>query len=127
MKLWNPCSRRNSAGSSTLVLGAPARTGTGRAARHRGRPPGSGPRCGSVRCRRPAGGPHATVFPEETARLAGVDYALAGEAEHSFVRLLSSLGDARALAAMRGEEEEDFAARVTRNAREFYRLGTLGR
>ena len=34
---------------------------------------------------------------------------------------------ARALAAMRGEEEEDFAARVTRNAREFYRLGTLGR
>lgn len=31
---------------------------------------------------------------------------------------------ARALAAMRGEPEGDFAARVTRNARAFYRLGT---
>lgn len=30
---------------------------------------------------------------------------------------------ARALAAMRGESEGDFAARVTRNARAFYRLG----
>lgn len=49
-----------------------------------------------------AGGPHATVFPEETARLAGVDYALAGEAEFSFIRLLESMGDARALAAIPG-------------------------
>jgi radical SAM superfamily enzyme YgiQ (UPF0313 family) len=48
------------------------------------------------------GGPHVTVFPAETAQLAGVDYALAGEAEFNFLSLLNNLGDHEALAQLPG-------------------------
>ena len=37
------------------------------------------------------GGPHADIFPHQTARLQGVDYVLTGEAEHSLSRLVQAL------------------------------------
>jgi len=42
------------------------------------------------------GGSHVTLFPEESARLTGVDYALAGEAERTFPRFVKALIDAAA-------------------------------
>ena len=48
------------------------------------------------------GGPHVTIFPEETARLTGVDYAIGGEAEFTFVSLLKNLGDDQALSEIPG-------------------------
>jgi radical SAM superfamily enzyme YgiQ (UPF0313 family) len=40
-----------------------------------------------------AGGPHVSIFREETARFPGVDFALAGEAEFSFLDLLDYIDD----------------------------------
>ena len=38
-----------------------------------------------------AGGPHVTIFPKETATLEHIDFALAGEAEFSFINLVKGL------------------------------------
>ena len=38
-----------------------------------------------------AGGPHVTIFPEETAQLESIDFALAGEAEFRFIDLIENL------------------------------------
>ncbi len=48
------------------------------------------------------GGPHVTIFPEETARLQGVDYAISGESEYSLPALLDNLDDQQALAGIPG-------------------------
>lgn len=48
------------------------------------------------------GGPHVTIFPEETAIQPGVDYAISGEAEYSFPALLENLGDDEALVKIPG-------------------------
>lgn len=37
------------------------------------------------------GGPHASIFPEETAKLEGVDYVIVGEGEVAFLELLKAL------------------------------------
>lgn len=48
------------------------------------------------------GGPHATIFPEETAALPAVDYAFAGEGEVGIVQFLEAFGDLEAVAAVPG-------------------------
>ena len=48
------------------------------------------------------GGPHPTIYPRETAQLAGVDYALAGEGEFSFIQFLNNLDDPHALRDIAG-------------------------
>ncbi len=48
------------------------------------------------------GGPHVTIFPAETARQPGVDFAIAGEAEYSFPALLENMHDEAALAQIPG-------------------------
>ncbi|MDP6683005.1 MAG: radical SAM protein [Desulfobacterales bacterium] len=40
-----------------------------------------------------AGGPHVTIYPEETANLDPIDFALAGEAEFTFLNLINHLDD----------------------------------
>ena len=37
------------------------------------------------------GGPHVTIYPEETANLTGIDFALGGEAEFTFLKLIDNL------------------------------------
>lgn len=38
-----------------------------------------------------AGGPHVTIFPEETAMSESIDFALSGEAEFTFLRLVDNI------------------------------------
>lgn len=49
-----------------------------------------------------AGGPHATIYPVETAQLEGIDFSLAGEAEFSFLEFLENLNDQDRLARIPG-------------------------
>jgi len=53
------------------------------------------------------GGPHADVFPEETARLEGVDFVLTGEGEHTLPLLVKQLED--------GAPEPEVAGLFTRD------------
>ena len=48
------------------------------------------------------GGPHVWLYPEQSARLEGVDYCLAGEGEQSFPRLLAALEGKGSLAEVPG-------------------------
>ena len=49
------------------------------------------------------GGPHVSLFAEESARLPGIDYVLAGEAENTFAMLIRSLcGDGVSLNSIPG-------------------------
>jgi radical SAM superfamily enzyme YgiQ (UPF0313 family) len=48
------------------------------------------------------GGPHPTIFPEETATLENVDFAFAGEGESGMPRFLDAFGDQEALARVPG-------------------------
>ena len=48
------------------------------------------------------GGPHVTVFPDVAPQMEGVDYALAGEAEYTFIDLINRLGDNRAISQIPG-------------------------
>jgi len=48
------------------------------------------------------GGPHVHLFPEETIRLAGVDFLVLGEGEEAFVELLDALGDENRLRQIPG-------------------------
>jgi radical SAM superfamily enzyme YgiQ (UPF0313 family) len=48
------------------------------------------------------GGPHPTIYPEETATLDAVDFAFAGEGEVGFPAFLDVFGDERARAAVPG-------------------------
>jgi len=48
------------------------------------------------------GGPHPTLYPAETAALAGVDYALAGEGERALVAFLDRFFDEEACATVPG-------------------------
>jgi radical SAM superfamily enzyme YgiQ (UPF0313 family) len=38
-----------------------------------------------------AGGPHVTIYPEETAKLESIDFALSGEAEFNFLSLVDNI------------------------------------
>ena len=49
-----------------------------------------------------AGGPHVTIFPEETITFPFIDYALTGEAEFSFINLINSLENGSELADVPG-------------------------
>ena len=49
-----------------------------------------------------AGGPHVTIFPEETAKLDNFDFALAGEAEFTFLDLINHLNDESVLQTIPG-------------------------
>lgn len=48
------------------------------------------------------GGPHVTIFPEETATLNDIDFALAGEAEFTILQLIANLQDDEALKQVPG-------------------------
>ena len=48
------------------------------------------------------GGPHASLYPEETARLPEVDYVVQGEGEETFKDLLDAIGDPARLRAVPG-------------------------
>lgn len=48
------------------------------------------------------GGPHATIYPRETVELEAVDYALAGEAELSFISFLDAFSDPASRASVPG-------------------------
>ncbi len=48
------------------------------------------------------GGCHVHLFPEETVRLAAVDYGVLGEGEEVFIELLNHLDDKKALAGVPG-------------------------
>ena len=49
-----------------------------------------------------AGGPHATIFPSETANLDPIDIVLAGEAEFTFIDLINHIGSTDALKCIPG-------------------------
>jgi len=48
------------------------------------------------------GGPHASIYPEETARLSGVDYVIVGEGEMPFCKLLNALDSGETKPVVRG-------------------------
>jgi radical SAM superfamily enzyme YgiQ (UPF0313 family) len=48
------------------------------------------------------GGPHPYIYPTETVRLPGIDFAVLGEGEATFSALLDNLGDYDALSKIRG-------------------------
>lgn len=48
------------------------------------------------------GGPHPTIYPEETINLPGVDFVVVGEGERVFADLLDALGNKDALKAVKG-------------------------
>ena len=48
------------------------------------------------------GGPHPTIYPQETAGLPYIDYAFAGEGELGFVQFLDRFYDAKALSSVPG-------------------------
>ncbi|MFC2010276.1 B12-binding domain-containing radical SAM protein [Chloroflexota bacterium] len=48
------------------------------------------------------GGPHVSIFPEETINLPGIDYLLMGEGEFAFVELLQNLDDKNKLKNIKG-------------------------
>lgn len=48
------------------------------------------------------GGPHPTIYPQETAALPAVDYAFSGEGEIGFIRFLDRFDDPDARAAVAG-------------------------
>ena len=49
-----------------------------------------------------AGGPHATLYPRQTIKLAEVDYAVCGEAEYVFGEMLDRLQNKQSLEGMEG-------------------------
>ena len=48
------------------------------------------------------GGPHVSIYPQETISYPGVDFAVSGEGEQSFKMLLDALGDEKAIAGIPG-------------------------
>ena len=59
-------------------------------------------KAGNPTCHICIGGPHANIYPEETAGLEGVDSVVCGEGEETFVELVKSLCGAGGLAGIRG-------------------------
>lgn len=49
-----------------------------------------------------AGGPHVTIYPEETARFDTVDFAIGGEAEFTFLKFIQHLDDETTLETIPG-------------------------
>ena len=49
-----------------------------------------------------AGGPHVTIYPEETARFKTIDFAIAGEAEFAFLEFIRHIDDEATLGMIPG-------------------------
>ncbi len=65
------------------------------------------------------GGPHVSIYPEETIRLPEVDYIVLGEGEIAFTELLQNLTDREKLRNVRGLVFKDNGGTVNTGVRDF--------
>lgn len=66
-------------------------------------------------CRVVVGGPHVHLYPEETLNFDGVDFAVMGEGEVTFARLLENIDDYDALRKIKGLVFKDDEGRLFNN------------